>query len=312
MIEHPGIYHDIPAAAYHADPCVLPSLSSSVGRLLLNRSPRHAWMKHPRLNPSPIGTSGSRDMDLGSVVHELILGRGAGVEVIEADSYRTKAAQEAKAAVLAAGKTPILREDHDRAVGMASIARAYLAANAPMFADGADCVSEAVLAWKEGPEWCRAMIDRITPDMTACIDIKTTAKSARADAAARTIFDMGYHFQAAFYERGLNVIEPQGAGRRNFIFLFQEADEPFECQLIQLDEAAMTIARKQVMAAIGIWRRCLKLNVWPGYPPGIQTITMPDWQQQQWLNRELADDMLTGATGQPPEPEKTSTLEWTP
>ncbi|MBW4971899.1 hypothetical protein KZY98_15680, partial [Croceibacter atlanticus] len=47
----PGTY-DLPAEVYHADQmCAVPTLSSSLARLMLARSPRHAWHASPRLNP---------------------------------------------------------------------------------------------------------------------------------------------------------------------------------------------------------------------------------------------------------------------
>ena len=38
-----GIHYNVPEAAYHADPCEAPSLSSGIARTLLTRSTLHAW-----------------------------------------------------------------------------------------------------------------------------------------------------------------------------------------------------------------------------------------------------------------------------
>ena len=46
-----AIHTDISAEAYHADPAPEPSLSSSVAKILVNLSPAHARIAHPRLNP---------------------------------------------------------------------------------------------------------------------------------------------------------------------------------------------------------------------------------------------------------------------
>ena len=308
-ITTPGAYCAMSAVDYHADPCPEPSLSSSIARVLLNRSPLHAWIKHPKLNQAYEDNGGSRAMDLGSAVHEMLLGRGSEIVEIEAVNFTTKAAREARDAARAIGKTPLLTDDCRRAEAMSNVARARLAGH-PAYAD--DGFSETVIAWKEGRVWCRAMIDRMSLDRRSVLDIKTTAKTARPEAATRTIFDMGYHFQMAFYERGLNVLFPGDAGRRTFTFLFQEDEAPYECSLIKLDEGAMTIARKQVMAAIGIWKRCMASNHWPGYPRSVQTASMPEWMQQQWLTRELSDDALTGDDGQPSQHESNKEVMWTP
>lgn len=46
----------LPSAEYHADPAPEPSLSATLAKLLISRSPRHAWMASPRLNVPPAST----------------------------------------------------------------------------------------------------------------------------------------------------------------------------------------------------------------------------------------------------------------
>ena len=74
-ITDPGLY-DMPEADYHADPCPEPSLSSTLARLMVNRSPRHAWTASPRLNPDhePVN---KETFDVGRAAHAVLLGRGA-------------------------------------------------------------------------------------------------------------------------------------------------------------------------------------------------------------------------------------------
>ncbi|CAI3961985.1 unnamed protein product, partial [Commensalibacter communis] len=46
-ITEADIYYDMPASIYHSDPCPTPSLSNSLIRDLLDKSPYHAAWKHP-------------------------------------------------------------------------------------------------------------------------------------------------------------------------------------------------------------------------------------------------------------------------
>src|SRR3979411_2799004 len=78
-----GLHFDVQAADYHADPCERPSLSSSIAKILIEKTPRHAWTAHPWLNPNFVPKQDSK-FDLGSAVHELMLGKGVGYTVIEA------------------------------------------------------------------------------------------------------------------------------------------------------------------------------------------------------------------------------------
>jgi hypothetical protein len=311
MIERPGIY-TLEAKDYHADPCPAPSLSASIALPLLHRSPRHAWSGHPRLNTKGASRTGRRDMDLGTAVHRLVLGRGPELHLIDADSYRTKAAQAERDEASAAGHQPILTADLERAEAIAAAARVRLDLDLNGWRGGD---AEAVLAWREEGAWCRGMLDMLSKDRRTVLDLKTTNLSAEPSTASRTLFSMSYHFKAAFYERGLDVLDPENIGRRRFLFLFIEAEPPYECALIVPDEAAMTIARKQVTAAIALWQRCMESDQWPGYPAGVHMATLPSWLEKQWLDRELTDPSLTGATS--PDPGRptyspSQPMEWTP
>ncbi|MGE0289309.1 MAG: PD-(D/E)XK nuclease-like domain-containing protein [Bradyrhizobium sp.] len=310
-IEEPGI-HFLDAKDYHADPCPSPSLSASIALPLLHRSPRHAWFGHPRLNLAGAGRSGRRDMDLGTAVHKLVLGRGPELYLIDADNYRSKAAQTERDKAYAAGHQPILTADLECAEAVATAARQYLDLELGCWREGE---AEAMLAWQERDAWCRGMLDLLSTNRRTVLDLKTTNLSAEPSTACRTLFSMSYHFKAAFYERGLDVLDPENIGRRRFLFLFIEADAPYECALIEPDEAAMTIARKQVTAAIALWQRCMETGQWPGYPAGVHTASLPPWIEKQWLDRELTDPCLTGATS--PDPARPTQapaqpMEWTP
>ena len=78
-----GLHYDIDEALYHADPL---SLSSSSAKTLIYEGPDALHEK--ATTPSQYSDS----FDFGSVVHALVLGAGK-YAVIEADSYRSKAAR---------------------------------------------------------------------------------------------------------------------------------------------------------------------------------------------------------------------------
>lgn len=62
------------AEAYHQDPAPQPSLSSSIAKILLDQSPRHAWLAHPKLNPNYVAEEDSR-FDIGTAAHVMMLER---------------------------------------------------------------------------------------------------------------------------------------------------------------------------------------------------------------------------------------------
>lgn len=311
MIDEPGFY-SLPADEYHDDPCPAPSLSASLGIPLLHRSPRHAWYRHPRLNPD-FAEENSKRLALGTACHSLLFEAGKELDVLDFEDYRSKAAQAERDASYAVGRTPILAADYECAEAMADVSRTLLVDELGEFPGQGR--NEVVMAWTEGEAWCRAMVDHVSADRRVVVDLKTTSSSANPLDAERTLYELHYHFRAAFYERGLNVLDRNGTGRRRTLFLFQEVEPPYECSLIQPAESGMMIGRKQVTAAIHLWQRCIAANEWPGYPRHVWQAPIPAWHETRWTMREMIDPSLTGALSPDPndfiEPESNRRAEFT-
>src|SRR3990167_5120693 len=60
----------MPMAEYQGDPGPEPSLGPGIAKLLVTRSPAHAWAAHPRLNPE-YREKESSAFDLGSAAHAM-------------------------------------------------------------------------------------------------------------------------------------------------------------------------------------------------------------------------------------------------
>jgi hypothetical protein len=102
---NPGIYN-LTAENYHADPAPVASLSSSIANILIDQSPLHAYLAHPRLNLRYQREEDSR-FDLGSAAHMMLLERREDKIVrVQAKDWRTNAAKDARAAAQATGSTP--------------------------------------------------------------------------------------------------------------------------------------------------------------------------------------------------------------
>ena len=290
LVDEVGLWR-MPASVYHADPCEKPSLSHSVAKVLLGKSPRHAWYAHPRLNDACEEVHNKR-FDLGTVAHTLLLGQGRDIVEIAADNFMTKEAKRLRDEAYAVGKTPILSEHLASARAMEAAAREQLVdiQGCEHLFDPAQGDGEVVCCWREddGP-WCRAQIDWLPHNRLVFADYKTVDGSAHPDALGRRVVDLGYDVQAAFYELGLSTIDPDLAGRIQPVFIFQECTPPFELCAATLDEETMTVGRKKVELAIRTWQRCLETDTWPGYPPRIVPITMPTWALQAWLEREARE-----------------------
>lgn len=290
MIDKPGIYTDMAAATYFADPCPAPSLTQSVAKILLEKSPLHAWHAHPRLNPDYHHDDATK-YDVGNIAHKLIIGRGKEIVVLEEfDDWRTKASKEARDAAASKGQLAVLGKHFVKADRMVKAAREQLTIRGlDLLFDAVIGAGEVVTAWQEGNFWCRQMIDWLKNDRLLFTDYKTTQESAAPHALARKMAADGWPIQAAMAERGLDVLDPKNAGRRRFLFVVQETDVPYALNVVEIGEGPMTMGRKMLSHAMDIWGTCIARNQFPGYPAEILEPEYPGWAETQWLNREIAD-----------------------
>lgn len=288
QIIEPGIYYDMPAEIYHTDPCPTPSLSNSLIRDLLDKSPKHAAWKHPKLN-SNAGIIPNRSMNRGTLLHNMILGCGNEIEVIHADNFLTKVAKEQRDQAYAENKTPVLIKDYDEIKKCSEIAVEKIANHRACEGFFYKGHSEAVIAWQEENNiWCRGMIDRLPSDpQYPLFDLKGTDNSASPQQWEKRLLDV-YRTQAAFYSQGLFIIEKKR--RPPMLFIVIEMFEPFEISIFAMSEALEELAQNEVQRAIDIWGNSLKNNEWQGYSDHIVEVMPKPWMINQSIDQELIEE----------------------
>ncbi len=265
---------DCTAAEYHADPCYVPSLSSSIARILISESPAHAWQAHPRFGGGR-KVDPTDQMDSGTVIHALVLGRGMErVEVVEFDDFRTNKAKEQRDAARAAGKVPLIRRKYDWLHRTADKIRDEIAALG-IFMNGQ---SEAVIVWDEPVPGtnetvvCRAQIDHLL-DYARVIDLKT-GETANPEAFARKAVSMGYDIQQAAYTSAVRELFPDMAGLEDFVFVACELEEPLCVTPIRLSGTYRELGERRWQRAVSKWHECMKAKRWPGYAVGKSPIVV--------------------------------------
>lgn len=285
----PGIHLDMSAATYFADPCIEPSLTQSIAKILIDRSPAHARLEHPRLNPEfhePFEYE--KAFAIGNAAHKLMIGRGKEVCIIEANDFRTNEAKATRDKAITDGYVPILAKHLKQAHELVKAAREQLDLIGLdlAFKEGA---GEVVLMWQEDGIYLRSMIDWQCPDHIY-YDLKSSGLSAAPHSVPSVMASAGWPIQAAFQERGLDVLDLASAGRRIFLFVMIENSPPYALTVHEMSEAVMTIGRKQVDHAVRIWRRCMESGEWPAYPPLVNVPEMPGYAEAKWLAREVAEE----------------------
>lgn len=291
-----GVYH-LPAAAYHADPCPEPSLSSTVAKKLINQSPLHAWTDCPRLNPD-WEPENKKEFDIGRAAHRVVLGAGDDYVAIPDDvlgangAVNTKAAKEFIAEARDRGLTPIKSAEVEAVRAIATKVHERLSGMGIRLDPDR---SETAAIAQIGGVWNRCMIDNAPTDPAQPLwDLKTTTSAAPND-VERTIMNLGYQVQAQHY---LDVWKAATGEERSFVFIFVEKEPPFEVTFAKIAYGTMVIAQKQIARARDLWRLCLDRNDWPGYPPGIMEIDLPEWWQARWLERESVEADHKRRTGE--------------
>jgi hypothetical protein len=287
MITEPGFYPDMPIEEYHSDPCPKPSLNQSLAKVLLDKSPLHAWYQHPRLNPN-YERNTDKQFDLGTAAHAMLIGRGKEIVPIPFDNWLTKAAKEAREEAALAGKQAVLQSQYERAAEMVATALLQLDARglSGLFNSKLGA-GELVMAWEESGVWLRQMVDWLTADELTFVDYKSTNLNSAPQNLGRIMHSAGWPIQAAMARRGLDVLSPDTTGRRHYLFILQETVPPHALQVCEMSEAVQTMGRKMLAVAVEIWERCMAENNWPAYPLQIQRPELPAWAENEWLAREI-------------------------
>lgn len=283
FIAEPGFFPQLSEAQYHADPCPEPSFSSSIGKIIIEKSPLHARLAHPRLGIGRVDDS-SDEMDFGELAHKLLLGKGAEIAEFIGDSWRGKEAAAFWDLAKAGGRIPALTKKILIAKAMVQEVRSQLDAMGLGYAfspEDAEGASEVAAFWKEGATWCRALMDRLIIRKSAgrieIFDFKTMSQSAHPKACAARIASMHYDLQRAHYVQGAQALLPDYAGRISFTFIFAETSGPFAVTPVRLTGEWATIGVSKWSRALSTWQACVLANKWPSFTDKILELEPPPW-----------------------------------
>jgi hypothetical protein len=288
-IDRPGLYA-LTREAYHASPTIEPSLSSSGAVTLVQECPAVFWANSP-FSPNFMPEQ-KLEFDIGNAAHLIILEPakwGSQVVEIDADNYKTKAAQEARDAAYAAGKTPLLPKHRRTILAMReALMRFPFAAEA--FTEG---TPEESFIWQdlETGIWCRARPDwrRRLRGSQVLVDYKTST-SANPREFAKRAWDMGYFQQHPWYCDGVEAVT--GERPEQFWFIVQAKTPPYLVTVNRLSDRAVSWGDILNRHARRVFAQCLRTDDWHGYrhplKPGRETafeIDLPTYAEYQLEDR---------------------------
>ena len=132
--------------------------------------------------------------------------------------------------------------------------------------------SEEAIQWEDGETMlqCKARIDHVSASI---VDLKTTS-DAGPFAFGRTIAQMSYHCQMAFYREGwshrVGTMCP-------VYFIVVEQEPPHDVVVYELAEEALQLGWQECQKLLASVRDCRKVNQWPGRFGLPQKIDLPAW-----------------------------------
>ena len=293
-----GVHH-IDPDRYHADPSRVPSLSSSLARVILDQSPLHAWAKSPRLNPN-FKPEEKKTFDIGRAFHREMLGAGEDYAIIpegllsEDGGVRTKAAREYVEAIRADGLTPVKAAEIEAIRGMVESAKSVLRDLDMTLAHAGSEIT--ILTEIEGTS-CRALIDNLPAGKPYFIDLKS-CEDASPNACIRAVTNYGLDVQVEHYR---SCIREETGEDRVPRFVFVEKSFPYGVSVIELYDgrhiADLTDpdrapdwwedAEDKIRDARFYWRNALETGRWRGYPRNVATIGAPSYHRQKWVGRAV-------------------------
>lgn len=248
--------------------------SASTARVLIERSELHArhYLDHER--------APSRIMDRGSVIHGMLLGRGAKYACLPFDDWRTKASKESRDNARASGLIPLLHHEHSEYETAAREIRSRLDA-AGHFLIGGD--PERAIVWSEqttnGPLACKCMVDYLDLERATIYELKVTEDASPA-AVERASESMGYRIAAAAYIRAVVALRPDILPHLRFRFLFVEPEPPYAIYDPPPTVDFLDGGERDWLRACESYARCVATGRWPGYE-GRGEISRPAWARRK-------------------------------
>lgn len=254
-----GIVLDMPEAEYHSGP----ELSSTGAKAILDSPARFKWQQDHPLT--------SNAFDVGSAVHAKVLGTGWGIKELDFDTYRTKAAQEARDEARSEGLIPMLAHELVDVHAMTEAVLAHPTAKLLLEQDGN---AEASMFATDPDTGLRLRCRFDYWGARVAVDLKTTAGRADVDGFAKSAASYKYHVQEAHYRHTAHLVTGE---EKPMLFVVVEKTAPHLVGVHQLDRVFTDMGDVQARVARETYARCLETNEWPGYATDIQLVPPPVW-----------------------------------
>lgn len=121
---------------------------------------------------------------------------------------------------------------------------------------------------------------RCRPDYlngSICIDVKSTDDASELG-FIRSIEKYRYAVQAALYS---DIANQEGLEIFKFVFVAVEKNEPYAIGIYELDDESIECGRKEYLANLDTYKRCLESGNWPAYDTNIKKLSLSNYAMQR-------------------------------
>ncbi|MCX8559811.1 PD-(D/E)XK nuclease-like domain-containing protein [Mycolicibacterium mucogenicum] len=281
-----GVYPDISEHDYHSD---RGSLSSTGAKLLLRSPAKFRWEQDNPRKPK-------KEYDFGHVAHELLLGKGSGIFVLDPEKHglnkdgslskapaNTSLWKETAEAARARGEVPVSKDVFDDALRMVEAVRRDPVAGS-LFTDGDAELSAYATDPVTGVRVrCRFdwKVGRPAGFITI-VDLKTT-QDAEPSEFERLAAKFGYCLAAAWYSWIASVVFGVPIGRVRFLLVAVEKEPPYLVSVTEWDDDDLEVGLAMRRDAIDLFHECTTTNTWDSWrghdPTKVHTIHLPAWMK---------------------------------
>lgn len=248
---------DVPEQEYHA-------AKDWISNSMLEDFRYSVPLYYARHVKQSIGHKQSDDLDLGTVVHLMLLEPerlGSAVVIRPAMDLRTKVGKERNAVFLAesAGKVCIDEADYEKALRMADSVRSNAFAHTILLQG--DGRSERSIKWlcaRTGMQ-LRCRLDRVLEERHIVVDLKTD-RDPSPWGFKRSLLKYGYHRKAAHYADGYRAVTGQDDCQVYFVVVGKTY--PYECGVYTVHKDTLALAQAENEALLGELRDCRDFSDW--------------------------------------------------
>lgn len=179
------------------------------------------------------------------------------------------------------GKIPIKQETFEKAKSMVQMLMKHSLAKSLLTAKDNEC--EKLIKF-ETDEKYKTFLDVINPELGYIVDLKTI-DSANIDNIERAIKNYMYYIQDFLYSA---AAQTEYKKPFKFHFIFQETKEPYDLQIINLNESWHELAMEKLEDVLKKWKE-FKVNpdkTYLGRSNKIKTLNCPIYLSKKFKNRK--------------------------